>query len=105
MLALLCWYRTLKRLREADQPIVPEPPALDGQDLSVLIRYVVHDFACGSHRVAGEMGLQNHIVARSLDKLESWDFVERTKDYTAAGAEYRVTPSGRARAMEPAKHE
>jgi hypothetical protein len=101
LLVRVCWHRTQNRRRLADQPKKPELPVLDGFDLSVLIRLVAYDLACGVRRLAGDMKTESFKISYSMDKLAAWDYVVQTRPDTLSGAEYKVTPKGRARAVDP----
>ena len=101
LLALMCSHRVSNRRRLADQPKKPELPVLDGFDLSVLIRLVAYDLACGVRRLAGDMKVESFKISYSMDKLAVWGYVVQTRPDTLSGAEYKVTPKGRARAVDP----
>jgi hypothetical protein len=103
LLAKVCWYRTENRRRLADLAKIPDPPELDGFDLSVLIRLVAYDMGCGVQRLAGDMGVQPYKVSHSTDKLLAWGFVDNTRESTASGAEFRANAKGRNHCINPPK--
>jgi len=102
LLAVVCWHRRENRRREVDQAKLPDPPALDGFDLSVLIRLVAYDVGSGVHRLANDMGVESFKVSHSTDKLLACGYVDYLRE-SSAGSVYRANAAGRSRCLNPPK--
>jgi len=102
LLVRVCWHRTQNRRREVDQAKLPEPPSLDGFDLSVLIRLVAYDVGSGVHRLANDMGVESFKVSHSTDKLLACGYVDYLRE-SSSGSVYRANAAGRSRCLNPPK--
>ena len=100
----LAIYRTKARLLEAEIAKEPELPRLDPLDHSMLIYLVAQNLGCGVDRIATYAGKASYEISHSMDKLEAHGFVTKTRDSTASGAEYKATPKGRDKCINPRKN-
>jgi len=100
----MCIYRTKVRRLEAELSKTPELPTLDGLDNSMLIYLVTQNLGCGVDRIAVYAGKASYEIAHSMDKLEAHGYVQKTRKFTASGAEYKATPKGRDKCVNPQKY-
>jgi|GEM_PF-2450934 len=101
LFAVVCWHRVERRRHLSTLAKTPELPLLEDSDWSVLRRLVAYDMGCGVRRLADDMGVESYQISFSMDKLDAGGYVVQTRSETLSGPEYKPTPKGRAKIVDP----